>query len=466
MYNQTDLSSLLPELCRNSLKYYIKYMMPEYQFNWHHIEMIERLEAVERGEIKRLAIFMPPRCSKSQTVSQLFPPWYFGRNPTKKIIQTGYNQTLVEDFGGYVRNQMKDDEKYHHIFPDVEVADDSKSKSKFGIKRHGGTYFATGVGGPLTGRGGDIITIDDPVKNHEEVLNPDMREKAWTWYQSTLYTRLMPGGSIILVNTRWHSDDLAGRILANDPYGKWEVVSFPAISEQGKALWPAFYDVDTLLETKQTIGPYQWAAQYMQDPIIDGGNIIKQAWFRYYGLPPEFKFKVWSIDTAVKTGTENDYSVAQLWGEAENGYYLIKQIRGKWEFPELQHKLTGLFSEYPADEILIEDTSSGQQLVQSFKAFTTFPIIAMHPGKNMPKMKEERLHLAAPSFEAGNVFFPEKTEWVFDLKDELVGFPFKKHDDMVDATTQALFRFKQRKDRRRGIVVPMPLSAGKCLKYN
>lgn len=577
-------------------------MMPEYMFNWHHIEIIEALEAVERGELKRLAVFMPPRSGKSQTISQLFPTWYLGRNPKKKLIQTGYNQTIVEDFGSFVRNTMRDDEKFQHIFPDIEVADDSKSKKAFGIKRHRGTYFATGVGGALTGRGGDCVVgdtvvytnegakeikelqdfdglfalsynevkkvqewkpikawrqtkaskplykittehgvievtedhkfytsydgyvdaknlwvgdilvhsnydyepdltyvlkievsnrdvdvfdiqvednhnfyangilvhnciiIDDPVKNHEDVLSPDLREKAWVWYQSTLYTRLMPNGSIIIVNTRWHHDDLAGRILANDPYGKWTVLSYPAVSG-GKALWPAFYDFETLMETKQTIGPYQWAAQYMQDPIIDEGNILKQAWFKYYSSLPDIKYKVWSIDTAVKTGQENDYSVAQLWGMAENGYYLLHQVRGKWEFPDLQAKLIKFFEEMPANEILIEDTVSGQQLVQAFKRFSTFPVIPMTPGRNIPRLKEERLHLAAPLFESGKVYFPEKTEWVFDLKDELVGFPYKKHDDMVDATTMALYRMDKKSRKQRGNVLTLPISAGKSLKY-
>lgn len=401
----------------------------------------------------------------SYLVSKWFPTWYLGKNPTKEIIQASYNQDFVIDIGRFVKNVIKDNPKYKHIFPYVDVASDSKANDKFSIKGTDGNYFAVGVGGPTTGRGCDIGIIDDPLKNAEDANSPTIREKLWDWYQSTLYTRLMPGARLIVIMTRWHSDDLAGRILANDTNNLWEVVELPAIDKDGKALWPSRYNEETLAEIKQTIGPRQWSALYMQKPIISEGAIIQESWFKYYStLPPILEY-YWSVDTASKEGQENDYSVAQLWGKAHNGYYLIKQIRGRWRYTVLRSKLDALFTETPATECLIEDTSAGIQIIQEFKEYADFPVIAMKPGRNMPKDKVERLEFAATHFEAGNIFFPEKEDWVHDLKAELVGFPYWANDDQVDACAMAIFRMTKKKKKRIFDSNIVPISVGESLKY-
>jgi len=230
-----DLAAVLQYGCQENFAAYIKYMMPEYQMAPHLTKLIKLLEKVERGEIKRLMVFMPPRHGKSQTVSRLFPSWFMGKHPDREVIFATYAQDFADDFGRQVRGFIGS-EPYQHVFPDVQLSMDSRARARFNLDNNSGSYFAVGRGGPITGRGGHLIVIDDPIKNREEAQSDLIRENLYQWYQSTLYTRLAPGGVLVLVQTRWHEDDLAGRIIENDP-DEWAIIEFPAISDDNVPLW-------------------------------------------------------------------------------------------------------------------------------------------------------------------------------------------------------------------------------------
>ena len=227
----------------------------------HHRLIAEKLEAVERGEIDRLMIFMPPRHGKSELASKRFPAWCLGRNPKRQIIAASYNSDLASDFGRNVRNIVAEPE-FGQVFRNVGLAPDSQAANRMNTN-HGGTYVAAGVGTAVTGRGADIALIDDPFKDREEADSQRRRDVVWDWYRSTLFTRLMPGGAVVVILTRWHEDDLAGRLLEAEG-DQWTVLSMPAINNAGEALWPEWYDVDALARIKATIGQREWSALYQQ----------------------------------------------------------------------------------------------------------------------------------------------------------------------------------------------------------
>lgn len=410
----------------------------EYKIPTHLRFLTKKLEEVEQGKLKKLMVFMPPRHGKSLTISKLFPAWYLGRNPDKHIIFTTYSQDFANDFGRVVRNYLAD-EKFKKIFPNCRLAPDSASVSKLATTLGGG-YFAVGAGGPITGRGGSCVIIDDPLKNRQDANSPTIRKRIYDWYKSTLFTRLAPGASLIIVQTRWHEDDLSGSIL-NETKGKgWEVISMPALDDYSNPLWPEQWPKEKLAEIKASIGSYEWAALYQQSPSPEGGSIIKRQWLKTYRELPVVNKYSWSWDTAIKTGAENDYSVGLIWAECEGGYYLVDMWRDRVEYPELRQMVKALYEKYRSHEVLVEDKSSGQQLVQDFRRISNMPVIPVIPGKDMPSSKEERLRLVSPLFEAGKVFIPEDKPWLGDFIEELVKFPTGKHDDCVDATTQYLAR--------------------------
>ena len=273
---------------QSSLLEYARFQMPEYQTPAHIKLLAHKLEEVERGNIKRLAIFMPPRHGKSQLTSQFFPAWYLGRNPSKFVIATTYAQDLADDFGRSVRNQIQD-EDYNRIFNDCTLSKDSSSVRRFHTTGSG-VYYAVGAGGAITGRGAHLLLIDDPIKGREDADSDAMRSNLIDWYRSTAYSRLMPGGSIILIQTRWHEDDLAGWILRETSHEPWEVIELPAVLDEkaskilkrpkGQALWPEAYDKKRLEEIKKTAGSREWNSLYMQRPSAEEGNILKRYWWK------------------------------------------------------------------------------------------------------------------------------------------------------------------------------------------
>jgi predicted phage terminase large subunit-like protein len=312
-------------LAQRSLLRFTEYTNPQYQRAQHHAQIAAKLEAVERGEIDRLMIFMPPRHGKSELASKRFPAWCLGRNPTRQIIAASYNSDLANDFGRNVRNIVAEPE-FGQVFPGVALAADSQAANRMNTN-HGGAYVAAGVGTAVTGRGAHIALIDDPFKDREEADSERRRNTVWDWYRSTLYTRLMPGGAIVLIQTRWHEDDLAGRLLEQEP-DQWQVLELPAVSDTGQALWPEWYDKPALDRIKDTIGPREWSALYQQKPQPDEGTFFRREWFQTWGKLPALRYYGTS-DYAVTDGG-GDYTVHRLWGIASDGdVYRVDGWRGQ-----------------------------------------------------------------------------------------------------------------------------------------
>lgn len=326
--SMAELQSLTKQLAarkaRNSLLGFTEFTNPLYQRAGHHQQICAKLEAVERGEIDRLMIFMPPRHGKSELASKRFPAWCLGRHPQRQIIAASYNSDLANDFGRNVRNIVAEPE-FAQVFPTVSLAPDSQAANRMNTN-HGGAYVAAGVGTAVTGRGAHIALIDDPFKDREEADSERRRDTVWDWYRSTLYTRLMPGGAIVLIQTRWHEDDLAGRLLEQEP-DQWEVLELPALKD-GKALWPEWYDVPALERIKATIGQREWSALYQQQPQPDDGTFFQRAWFKEWDTLPALRYYGTS-DYAVTDGG-GDYTVHRVWGiDSSGAIYRVDGWRGQ-----------------------------------------------------------------------------------------------------------------------------------------
>jgi len=305
------------DLAFTRLASYAAYQWPGYQLAAHHLLIARHLEMVERGEITRLMITMPPRHGKSMLASEFFPAWYLGRNPDHYVVATTYAQELADDFGRKVRNQIADP-SYSAIFPGVGLKSDSTSSRRFHVTQpldsfstgQNGAYFAVGVGGPLTGRGAHLLLIDDPVKNREDAESELIRKKTKDWYTSTAYTRLMPGGRIVIIQTRWHEDDLTGWLLEDHKDEGWTVLNLPAISDDGKALWPEQYDIQTLNQIKNMIGMRDWTALYQQRPAPEDGDYFKLDWLHEYTHHPPLEImKVYMGSDYAVTSDGGDYTV-------------------------------------------------------------------------------------------------------------------------------------------------------------
>jgi predicted phage terminase large subunit-like protein len=427
------------ELARQDLACYAMAQWPGFELAPHHRLIVTKLEAVEREEIRRLMIFMPPRHGKSLLASQIFPAYYLGLHPDRQIICASYGQELADDFGRKVRN-MVSDPIHRAIFPEFRLADDSASMRRFDTTA-GGSYFAVGRGGPITGRGADLLLIDDPLKDAEEARSEVTRRMLHEWYSSVAYTRLQPGGGIVLISTRWHEDDLAGRLLRELGGEDWHVLSLPAIAEvdesfrrAGEALWPEKFPLEVLERIRRDVGGPTFASLYQQRPAAAEGAVFNRGWWGFYRELPACKRIVQSWDTAFKSGSENDYSVCTTWGVSGNGYYLLSLWRGRVDFPELKRVVGSLAKEWKPNAILVEDKASGQSLIQELRYQTALPIISISVDRD----KMARAQAITPLIEAGKVFLPESAPWLDAYVDELAAFPTGAHDDDVDSTTQAL----------------------------
>ena len=429
---------------------YAAYQYPRYQVAPHHRLIARKLEAVERGEITRLIISMPPRHGKSMLASEFFPAWYLGRNPSHYIIAATYAQELANDFGRKVRDQIGEP-SFQRIFPGCTLKVDSTSSKRFHIQQElpdslttelDGAYFAAGIGGPLTGRGAHLLLIDDPVKNREEAESQTIREKIKGWYTSTAYTRLMPGGKIVIIQTRWHDDDLSGWQLREHAHEGWDVLSLPAIADKpdelgrqiGDPLWD-YYPIEALARIKKSLGTRDWSALYQQRPAPAEGGIFKAEWFRRYERPQEtYSEIVQSWDTGIKVAELNDPSVCTTWGVKPDGYDLLHVLVAKMEYPDLKAKVLSQATDWKPTAILIEDKASGQQLIQDFRRETQLPVIGI-----LPKLdKIIRANGVSAMVESGKVFLPQHATWLTDFEMELMQFPNSVHDDQVDSTSQFL----------------------------
>jgi predicted phage terminase large subunit-like protein len=405
---------------------------PTFNWQWRHLVFTaEYLEKIASGEIKKLMIFEPPRHGKSEMTTVRFPVWMLERDPSKRIIVGAYNQFFASKFGRKARRIATE---RIPLATDRNAVDDWETVA-------GGGFRSVGVGAGVTGQGGDLIVIDDPVKSREEANSAAYREKVWSWYTDDLYTRLEPGGAIVLIMTRWHQDDLAGRILGSEDAKNWTVINLPAFAEandplgrvEGEALCPERYDCEDLKKIQVVMGS-SFQALFQQRPSALEGSIFKREWWRFYKEAPKFRRIIQSWDTGFKKGQGNDPSCCTTWGEAEAGYYLLECWKERVEFPELKRTSKSQFDKWHPSAVLIEDKASGQSLIQELKRETRIPVLAI----NVDVDKEARANSITPTIEAGKVFLPDSAQWLQDFIDELATFPNGMHDDQVDSLTQAL----------------------------
>lgn len=396
-------------------------------------------------------VTMPPRHGKTWTTSHLFPAWFIGRNPEQYVIATTYAQEFADDMGRAVRNIVADP-LFAEVFPGCRLADDSASIRRFATKA-GGSYFAVGAGGPITGRGADLLLIDDPIKDRESADSEALRRQLRDWYTAVAYTRLMPGGRIVLIQTRWREDDLAGWLLKEHAHEGWETVDFPAILPDGSALWPERYDLDALARIKRAQPSRDWQALFMQRPVADEGGIIKRAWWKRWtkDKPPTCDHVVLSLDTAFSEKDSADYSAATVWGWFRTGdstdetkapkefdnVVLLDAWHDRVDYPDLRAKVKALIKRYEPDTVLIENKASGQSLIQELRR-SGIPVVAYTPDRD----KVARAYSVQGIFESGCVWAPEKP-FADPVIDECAAFPTGAHDDFVDCTTQALIRFRR-----------------------
>ena len=413
---------------------FTEYTLQTYAPAPHHRLIAEKLEAVERGEIDRLMIFMPPRHGKSELGSRRFPAWYLGRNPGKSIIAASYNSDLATDFGREVRNIVNAPE-YGAVF-DSSLSADSKAANRWHTSA-GGIYVAAGVGTAVTGRGADVFLIDDPVKDRAEADSETVRQRVWDWYTSTAYTRLAPGGAVVLIQTRWNEDDLGGRLLESMEAGgdQWEILDLPAINDEGEALWPERYSIEALERIKAAIGPRDWSALYQQRPAPDEGLYFKREWIKFYDKEPAHLHKYGASDYAV-TADGGDYTVHGVVGvDAEDNFYILDWWRGQTESHTWIEEVINLMGRHKP----LQWGEESGQIIKSVGPFLN------------QRMNERRVYCSreqyasaadkptrARSFQArmsmGKVWLPrpEKAPWVTDLINEMLTFPAGKNDDQVD----------------------------------
>lgn len=436
---------------RKGLSYFTLHTKPDYLLGWVHKEICDELDRflqdVADKKSPRLIITMPPRSGKSELVSRRFPAFALGRNPELQIIATSYSSDLSQRFNRDVQRVI-DDEKYFDLFPNTRlsksrVRTDSRgsyirTSDLFEIVGHAGAYRSCGVGGGITGQGADILIIDDPIKDRAQAGSKTIRDSIWDWYTSTAYTRLSPGGGVIVMATRWHTDDLIGRLIQRMGEGDtFRIVNYPAIAEHdelhrkaGEALHPERYPLSTLLQIKKTIGSRDWEALYQQHPVPDGGALFKLEWFRRWtasNLPPEFDHTLMSWDMTFKDSKNSDYVVGQVWGKKGPNFYLLDQVRGQWDFVKTKEMVRVLAQKWPrVVRKLVEDKANGSAVISELKS-TVSGFVPITPTES----KEARASSVTPYFEAGNVFIPEDTEapWVPHYVSELLEFPAGSHDD-------------------------------------
>lgn len=416
-----------------------------------HLDVLDdALMKVSEGEIKRLIVTMPPRHGKSERVSRKFPAWHIGRNPNDEIILASYSIDLSRGFSRIARDTLSGNVG---VF-DTEVDANNKSSESWGISEHRGGLHAAGVGGPITGKGARIAIIDDPVKNAEEADSETMREKIWEWYTSTLYTRLTPDGRIVVVMTRWHEDDLVGRLLKKESDEikegvhkgeRWTVINFPALAEkddyldrpEGEPLWPEHgFDKERMEQIRVDVGSRVFNALYQQRPSAADGNILKRDWWSYYDSAPPFASMLISVDATFKDEDTSDFVVIQVWGKVQANMYLVDQVRAKMNFPATIQTIRNVTKKYPeAHWKLVEDKANGSAIIATLHR-EIGGIVAINPEGG----KVARVNAVSAYIESGNVFLP-RTSWTQDFVEEAASFPNGKHDDQVDAMSQALHRF-------------------------
>jgi predicted phage terminase large subunit-like protein len=439
------------EKCRENFMPFVKEMWSAFIAGRHHKIMADAFERVANGSLKRLIINMPPRHTKSEFASFLLPAWFLGKFPEKKIIETAHTAELAVGFGRKVRNLVATPE-YQAIFP-TKLSSDSKAAGRWNTNK-GGDYFAIGVGGAVTGKGADLLIIDDPHSEQEAMQGTaGVYDRVYEWYNSGPRQRLQPGGAIIIVMTRWSKRDLTGQIIMNEARrggDPWEVIEFPALMPSGKPLWPEFWSQKELEAIKTELPVSKWEAQYQQNPTSEGGAIIKREnwkiWEKEY--PPQCDYVIQSWDTAFEKNNRADFSACTTWGifyhpneqgDAVANIILLEAIKERMEFPELKAKAMQQFREWNPDTLIVEKKAAGAPLIYEMRRMG-IPISEYTPSKGSDKIA--RVNAISDLFASGLVWCPD-TRWAEEVMEECASFPNGEHDDLVDSTSQALLRFRQ-----------------------
>ena len=419
----------------------------------HHKKLALLMDAVARGEKKRILISVAPRFGKSLVSSYLFPAWYLGQFPNRRIIMASHTGDMATGFGRKVRDLINTPE-YREVFPDVDLKADSKAAGQWATNK-GGEYYAVGVGGALAGRGCNLCVIDDPFSEQAVIAgNTDVFDDAWTWFQSGPLQRLSPDGAVVIIHTRWHKGDLIGRLInqmtKNPDSDQWDVVEFPAILHEdtptAKSLWPERWPLETLLQKKAVMAPWLWSAQYMQNPTGEAGALIKQEWWRNWEKdePPDCEYVIMSLDAAQEAKTRSDYTACQVWGvfydEREKANIILLDSWAKrLEYPDLKKEALRMYEEWEPDSFVIEKKSSGSVLYQEMRHMG-LPVSEFTPGKGTDKIA--RVNSVTDIFTSGLVWAPLDRRWAQEVVGECSDFPNGDHDDRVDALTLALRRFR------------------------
>ena len=440
----------------STFMHFVKSIWKEFINGDHHVRMAKAFDDIAEGKLKRLIINMPPRHTKSEFASHLFPAYLLGKNPKLKIIEATHTADLAVNFGRKVRDLI-DGEEYRELFPETELKADSRSAGKW-LTNKGGEYYAAGIGGALAGRGADLFIIDDP-HSEQDAMSDKAMEEAYEWFMAGPRQRLQPGGAIVIVMTRWNKKDLTGRLLkkmAQDPGAdQWELIEFPAILPSGAPLWNNYWKLEELESIKASVSPGKWAAQYMQRPTGEGISIIPKDWFMIWDeeKPPKCDYLIQSFDTAFLKSERADFTAITTWGVfypegkiGEEHYHgdeahliLIDCVKERFDFPELKAEALRLYEYWQPDTMIIEAKASGIPLVQELRR-VGIPVNTFSPGKGQDKIA--RLNSVSPIFQDRRVWVPDN-RWGEELMDEVSDFPNGENDDLVDATTLALARFRE-----------------------
>jgi predicted phage terminase large subunit-like protein len=441
------------EKAQVSFMEYVKMMWPGFVHGRHHALMAKKFEAIAKGEMKRVIINMPPRHTKSEFASYLLPSWFLGLHPAKKVIQCSNTADLAVGFGRKVRN-LVDSEQYASVFPGVKLRQDSKAAGRWATNKNG-EYFAIGVGGTVTGKGADLLIIDDPHSEQEAALaagNPEIYQKVYEWYTSGPRQRLQPGGAIVIVMTRWGEADLTGRVLQDamkrEKGEEWELIELPAIMPSGNPLWPEFWSIDELEALKEELPVSKWNAQYQQKPTGEEGALVKREWWKIWERerPPRCEYVIQSWDTAFTKSERSDYSACTVWGvfhmdeDPKNvNVILLEAYQERLEFPELKEKAFEMYNIWEPDTCIIEAKAAGSPLIFEMRRMGV-PVQEYTPVRGNDKFV--RINSVTDLFRSGKVWAPD-TRWAHELIEQMASFPNAAHDDLVDSSTQALIRFRQ-----------------------
>lgn len=434
---------------------FVNAVYPGYKVGAHHKRLAKLLEEAINGNKKRIIVNIAPRMGKSELVSYLFPAWFLGHHPDKKIIMATHTADLSTNFGRRVRDLVNSDD-YRAVFPDVTLNQDAKAAGQWSTSQ-GGQYYAAGVGGALAGRGADVFVIDDPHSEQEaKTGNPHVFLSAWEWFQSGPLQRLMPDGVIIVVMTRWSMMDLTGQLvnhmIKNPDADQWEVVEFPAILDEGeeneRSLWPEFWPLEELKKKRAGMDTRYWSSQYLQNPTAEGAQIIKREWWQLWEKedPPNCDYTIMSLDAAQEAHNRADYNAVTIWGvffneeTNQNNIILLNAWKERMEFPELKRAMIKEYNDWEPDTFIVEKKSSGAALYQEFRAMG-IPVSEFTPSRGNDKIS--RANSVADLFASGMVWAPTDRRWAQEVVQECSEFPVGTHDDYVDSTTQALIRFRK-----------------------